>query len=55
VAFNFGLMGDFAKIITQKELVYLLKLTICMPSLHSAASLCMVGLADLQALYGTNI
>jgi hypothetical protein len=48
-------MSDFAKIIPQKELVYLLKLTIHKPSLHSAAGLCMVGLVDLRALHGANI
>jgi hypothetical protein len=39
-------MSDFAKFVTQKELIYVLNLIIHMPSLHSNAGLCMVGLVD---------
>jgi hypothetical protein len=43
-------MSDFAKIIPQKELVYLLKLTIHMSSYYSAEDVCISTLVNFKLL-----
>jgi hypothetical protein len=43
-------MSDFAKIVPQKELVYLLKLTIHTPSYYSAEDVCISTLVDFELL-----
>jgi hypothetical protein len=43
-------MSDFAKIIPQKELVYLLKLTIYTSSYYSAEDVCISTLVDFELL-----
>jgi hypothetical protein len=45
----FDTMSDFATVIPQKELVYLLKLTMRTSSYKCAEDVCMVGLVELRA------
>jgi hypothetical protein len=48
-------MSDFAKIIPQKELVYLLKLTIHTSSYYSAEDVCINTLVDFELLLDLKI
>jgi hypothetical protein len=48
--FFFDTMSDFAKIIHQKKLVYLLKLTLHMPAIECKEGLCISILVDFEFL-----
>jgi hypothetical protein len=55
IVFFSDAMSDFAKFVTQTELVYVLTLIIHMAAIECKLAMCISRLVDLRALRGANI